>query len=75
MNFGQSFRLALKSLMTSKMRAILTMLGIIIGVAAVIVIVGLGNGLEAMWPTALRTWGPTPSPYLSSPAEPPGLWR
>ena len=27
MNFGQSFRLALKSLMTSKMRALLTMLG------------------------------------------------
>ena len=28
MNFGQSFRLALKSLTTSKMRSLLTMLGI-----------------------------------------------
>ena len=46
MNVGQSFRLAIKSLLTSKARALLTMLGIIIGVAAVIVIVGLGNGLE-----------------------------
>ena len=45
MNVSQSFRLALKSLMVSKVRALLTMLGIIIGVAAVIVIVGLGNGM------------------------------
>ena len=48
MNFGQSFRLALKSLMTSKMRALLTMLGIIIGVGAVIVITSLGNGMQNM---------------------------
>ena len=34
MNVSQSFRLALKSLMVSKVRALLTMLGIIIGVAA-----------------------------------------
>jgi len=45
-NFGQSFRLAIKSLMTSKMRALLTMLGIIIGVAAVIIITSLGNGMQ-----------------------------
>ena len=48
MNFGQSFRLALKALMTSKMRALLTMLGIIIGVGAVIVITSLGNGMQNM---------------------------
>lgn len=48
MNFTQSFKLALKSLMTSKMRALLTMLGIIIGVAAVIVITSLGNGMQQM---------------------------
>ncbi|MFR1050743.1 MAG: ABC transporter permease [Lachnospirales bacterium] len=46
MNFGQSFRLAIKSLLTSKMRALLTMLGIIIGVAAVIIITSLGNGMK-----------------------------
>ena len=46
MKMGQSFRLAIKSLMTSKVRALLTMLGIIIGVAAVIVIVSLGNGMQ-----------------------------
>ena len=48
MNFTQAFRLAIKSLTTSKMRALLTMLGIIIGVGAVIVILSLGNGLTGM---------------------------
>ena len=46
MKIEQSFRLAIKSLMTSKVRALLTMLGIIIGVGAVIVIVSLGNGMQ-----------------------------
>ncbi len=46
MNFTQSFKLAVKSLMTSKMRSLLTMLGIIIGVAAVIIITSLGNGMQ-----------------------------
>jgi len=46
MSFYQSFLLALKGLSTSKMRAFLTMLGIIIGVAAVIIITGLGNGMQ-----------------------------
>ena len=46
MNFSQSFKLAIKSLMLSKMRALLTMLGIIIGVAAVIIITSLGNGMQ-----------------------------
>jgi putative ABC transport system permease protein len=48
MNFTQAFKLAVKSLRTSKMRAFLTMLGIIIGVAAVIIIISLGNGMENM---------------------------
>ena len=48
MNFTQSFKLALKSLRTSKMRAFLTMLGIVIGVASVIIIISLGNGLTGM---------------------------
>ncbi len=45
MNIKQAFSLALKSLAGSKMRSFLTMLGIIIGVAAVIVIVSFVNGL------------------------------
>ncbi len=45
MNIKQAFTLALKSLAGSKMRSFLTMLGIIIGVAAVIVIVSIVNGM------------------------------
>ena len=47
MNFTQSFRLALKSLWTSKIRSLLTMLGIIIGVSSVILIMSIGNGEKA----------------------------
>ncbi len=47
MNAFQCFVLALKSLATSKVRALLTMLGIIIGVAAVIIIMSLGNGMTS----------------------------
>ncbi len=46
MNIKQSFILALKSLLGSKMRSFLTMLGIIIGVAAVIVLVSLVDGMK-----------------------------
>ena len=46
MKLTESLELALKNIVSSKVRTLLTMLGIIIGVAAVIVIVGLGNGLE-----------------------------
>lgn len=40
----QSFKLAIKSIWGNKMRSFLTMLGIIIGVAAVIILVSLVNG-------------------------------
>ena len=46
MKIAESLSLALKNIVSSKVRTLLTMLGIIIGVAAVIVIVGLGSGLE-----------------------------
>lgn len=45
MSIFETFKLALKNIAGSKMRSFLTMLGIIIGVCAVIVIVGLGNGM------------------------------
>jgi len=47
MNLKQSFILALKSLQTSKMRSFLTMLGIIIGVAAVIILVSVIDGFKS----------------------------
>ena len=41
------FRIALKALGRNKMRTILTMLGMIIGVAAVITMVALGTGAQS----------------------------
>ena len=41
----ETFRQALQNVWSNKLRTFLTMLGIIIGVMAVIVIVGLGNGM------------------------------
>lgn len=46
MDIKQAFSLAIKSLMGSKMRSFLTMLGIIIGVASVIVLVSLVEGMS-----------------------------
>ena len=45
MGLGESIRLALEGLRANKMRSILTMLGIIIGIGAVIGILTVGNGL------------------------------
>ena len=47
MNLIATFKLALTALSRNKMRSILTMLGIIIGVGAVIAMVGIGQGASA----------------------------
>ncbi len=47
MNLLVTFRVALRALARNKMRSILTMLGIIIGVGAVIAMVGIGQGASA----------------------------
>lgn len=44
--YKESFLMAWASLFANKMRSILTMLGIIIGVAAVIALVSIGNGVK-----------------------------
>ena len=46
MNLLESFRLAMGSIVSNRMRAALTMLGIIIGVGAVIGLISLGRGVE-----------------------------
>ncbi len=47
MNLGESLYTAFDALMNNKLRAILTMLGVIIGVAAVIALLSVGNGVSA----------------------------
>lgn len=44
--YKESFLMAWASLVANKLRALLTMLGIIIGVAAVIALVSIGNGVK-----------------------------
>jgi putative ABC transport system permease protein len=46
MTLTESVRIAIRSLLSNKLRAILTMLGIIIGVAAVITLMSAGKGVE-----------------------------
>jgi putative ABC transport system permease protein len=46
MNVTESFLTALDSLLANKLRSILTMLGVIIGVAAVIALMSIGNGVS-----------------------------
>lgn len=46
MDIAEIFRLSLKSILSNKLRASLTMLGIIIGVSCVILLVAVGQGLQ-----------------------------
>jgi ABC-type antimicrobial peptide transport system permease subunit len=46
MLFGETLRAALRSLSANRLRSLLTTVGIVIGVAAVILLVALGNGMK-----------------------------
>jgi putative ABC transport system permease protein len=46
MKFMESFRVAMRALAANKLRSVLTMLGIIIGVGAVIALMSIGRGVE-----------------------------
>ncbi|MEP6668934.1 MAG: ABC transporter permease [Chthoniobacter sp.] len=57
MKLTATFRIALRALMRNKMRSILTMLGIIIGVLAVIAMIGIGNGAKSQVEAQVATLG------------------
>ena len=54
---SETFRQALKNIASNKFRTLLTMLGIIIGIMAVILIVGLGNGMTQSMRDAFSSMG------------------
>ena len=57
MNFLESIRVSLRALRANKLRSALTMLGIIIGVAAVIAMVGIGNGATTSITSSIQGMG------------------
>ena len=57
MNAFELLRLALSRLRTSRLRAALTMLGVVIGVASVVALVGVGQGTTADITTRLASLG------------------
>ena len=57
MNLLALLRVALRALAINKLRSILTMLGIIIGVAAVIVMIAVGSGAQARVEEQIRSLG------------------
>lgn len=57
MNFYESIRVSLRSIKTNKLRSFLTMLGIIIGVAAVIAMVAIGQGASANVASQINSLG------------------
>ena len=57
MRVGSTFTIAFRALRRNKMRSVLTALGIIIGVAAVIAMVGIGNGAKAQVEAQIASLG------------------
>ena len=57
MLFSESFQMALTSLYANKMRSLLTMLGIIIGVGAVIALVSVGMGVRSNVTSSIASLG------------------
>jgi putative ABC transport system permease protein len=59
MLLGEIFQVALQAIRVNKLRSFLTMLGIIIGVGAVITMVALGSGAQKAVQTRIQALGPT----------------
>src|SRR5881296_641341 len=57
MRIAPTFNVALRALRRNKMRSVLSALGIIIGVAAVIAMVGIGNGAKAQVEAQIASLG------------------
>ncbi len=57
MRIAPTFNVAFRALRRNKMRSVLTALGIIIGVGAVIAMVGIGNGAKAQVETQIASLG------------------
>ncbi len=76
MDLRMVFRIALRALARNKMRSSLTMLGIVIGVCAVIAMVGVGQGAEQQVQQQIESFGTnTVMVSAGSPSRRPGGTR
>ena len=57
LSLSEAFKMAAKTLVSNKLRSSLTMLGIIIGNASVITLVGLGRGAQTLAKNQLSNLG------------------
>ena len=69
MNLMENVRLAVAGLVANKMRALLTMLGIIIGIGSVIAISSVGSAMTNSVSSALETFGITNIEVYVSPRD------
>ncbi|WP_085832734.1 ABC transporter permease [Clostridium merdae] len=69
MNLMENVRLAVAGLISNKMRALLTMLGIIIGIGSVIAISSVGTAMTSSVTEALETFGITNIQVYVSPKD------
>jgi putative ABC transport system permease protein len=57
MSLVESFRIAVRALFANKVRSVLTMLGVIIGVSAVILLVAIGTGVQRQVTSTIQGLG------------------
>ncbi|MCR5415131.1 MAG: ABC transporter permease [Kiritimatiellae bacterium] len=57
MNFGMIFKVAARAIMRNKTRSILTCIGIIVGIAAVIAVMAIGQGAQTMMVKEISSMG------------------
>lgn len=57
MNLLEGFRLAIDAIIANKLRSVLTTLGVIIGVSAVVLLVSIGQGAKNYVTQEIRGWG------------------
>ena len=71
MNIGQSLKMATKSIFSNVGRSILTMLGVIIGLAAVIILVSYAQGQNiAMQASTVTSHGTSSAKFCGVPVMP-----
>lgn len=69
MSFFDSFVMAVRSIRANKTRSALTMLGVVIGIAAVIVLVAIGEAAKMYVVAQVKSWGMGPNVMQINPGK------